>query len=710
MVERVAANLTNCDLEPIHIPGSIQPHGAMIVADADGVVVGSAGCGEQANAIRGGRILDVLGLDPASFRQQELPQSGFSVLGQADWKGRLHDVIAFRSGGYSVLELTEAEAGSQFGASFLAKLESIATRLGRSITLADLANQTARIFQELTGFGRVMVYRFIDDEAGVVIGESITDGSGSFMNHHFPGSDIPRQARALYLRNRVRIIPDVSYTPVPIESYREDLSALDLSDSTLRSLSPVHIQYLKNMGVKASASMSIVKDGALWGMVACHHHEPRVLSLAARLTCQTVASAVARQIKMREEGDLNRERVRLRAQEDLIVNRLGSDANLHAFLGGVSNDLRYLLRADGFAAVQGDDVYRTGVCPEPAMVQAVARYARNSRRPQPFASSNLSAELAAAAGCKDIASGVVAVTMDTEMPATLLWFRAEKLQTLYWAGHPHKEDAGHEERKVLTPRASFETWAQQVTGRSEEWLDAEKESAIRLSKRMLDAWNTRRIHRLNQDLLSTLKKNESLIEQKDFLLKEVNHRVQNSLSIVSAFLRMQARNAEAMVQEQLGAAEQRLRAVGLVHRRLYQDNDVQTVDLGRYLSELVGELASTLDPRWRQHLSLDLKPIWIDPERTISIGLIVNELLTNSIKYAYNGEPGPIMLFLEPAQGDFRLTVADRGRGVTGGGNPEGTGFGSRVINALVERLNGTITSENNDPGLRTVLSVPMRG
>src|SRR5690606_32172670 len=101
-----------------------------------------------------------------------------------------------------------------------------------------------------------------------------------------------------------------------------------------------------------SASMSIVKDGALWGMVACHHHESRVLSLATRLICQMIASAVARQIKMREEGDLNRERVRLRAQEDLIVNRLGSDANLHSFLGGVATDLRYLLRADGFAAVQ----------------------------------------------------------------------------------------------------------------------------------------------------------------------------------------------------------------------------------------------------------------------------------------------------------------------------------------------------------------------
>src|SRR5690606_17668455 len=398
-------------------------------------------------------------------------------------------------------------------------------------------------------------------------------------------------------------------------------------------------------------------------------------------------------------------RVRLRAQEDLIVNRLGSDANLHSFLGGVATDLRYLLRADGFAAVQGDEVFRTGVCPGPGRVRAMASFVRNSGRPQPFASSKLSADMPEAASCKDIASGMVAVTMDTEVACTLLWFRAERLQTLYWAGHPHKEAARDEERMALTPRASFETWAQQVSGRSEEWLDAEKESAIRLSKRMLEAWNNRRINRLNQDLLSTLKKNESLIQQKDFLLKEVNHRVQNSLSIVSAFLRMQARNAETMVQEQLAAAEQRLRAVGLVHRRLYQENDVQTVDLGRYLNELVGELASTLDPRWRQHLSLDLKPIWIDPERTISIGLIVNELLTNSIKYAYGGEPGPIMLSLEPAQGGFRLTVADRGRGVTG--QVEGTGFGSRVINALVERLNGTISSEDNEPGLRTILSVP---
>jgi chemotaxis family two-component system sensor kinase Cph1 len=704
MLERVATNLANCDMEPIHIPGSIQPHGAMIIADAAGVIVGSAGCAPEAEELRERSLQERF--SSIMLDASELPQRGFKVLGQVDWRGSPHDVITFRSGDYTVLELTEAEAGADFGAAFLARLENISSRLERSITLTDLANQTAKIFQELTGYGRVMVYRFIGDEAGVVIGESITDGSGSFMNHHFPGSDIPKQARALYLRNRVRVIADVGYVPVPIESYREDLSEIDLSDSTLRSVSPVHIQYLKNMGVAASASMSIIKDGVLWGMVACHHHEPRRLSLATRLTCQTVASAVARQIKMREEGELNRERVRLRAQEDLVVNRLGSDESLGSFFGGAARDLAHLLRAEGFAVVQGSEIFRSGSCPSPDMVHAIANFSQDSGRTRPFATSHLSSEMPEAHACKEVASGVIAVPMDTEVPATLLWFRAEKLQTVYWAGSPHKIEAA-DTKKALTPRASFDTWAQQVSGRSEDWQDAEKESAVRLTRRMLDAWNNRRINRLNQDLLSTLKKNESLIQQKDFLLKEVNHRVQNSLTIVSAFLRMQARHAEPVVQEQLAQAEQRLRAVGLVHRRLYQDNDVQIVDLARYLGELVGELSSTLDPRWGPQVSLDLSPMWIDPERTISIGLIVSELLTNSVKYAYGGEPGPIMVSLEQTGESFRLTIADRGRGMSG--KIEGTGFGSRVINALVERLNGTITSEDNEPGLRTVLSVPLK-
>jgi len=706
MLERIATSLTNCDMEPIHIPGSIQPHGFMIIADGNGRIVGHAGYQGDCSALQDSSLADHIGYDFARALESDLPKTGFKVLGDIEWKGQAHDVIAFRSGPYTVLELTEADTVPRSHSYSLAALENIGSRLERSISLRDLANQTAKIFQELTGYGKVMVYRFIDDEAGVVIGEAIANDSASFLNHHFPGTDIPKQARALYLRNRVRVIADVNYTPQQIESLREDLTSIDLSDSTLRSVSPVHIQYLKNMGVEASASMSIVKDGILWGLVTCHHHEPRVLSLATRLACQTIATAVAGQIKMLDEGELNRQRVRLRSREDLIVNRLGSDDNLREFLGPSAKDLMHLLSADGFAAIQGQEVFSSGTCPSPEMILAIADHAQHSGSTKPYVTSQLSAEMPDAEPFKEVVSGVIALQVETEVPSILMWFRVQQLQTVQWAGNPHKDVVEVNDMLVLTPRASFNAWAEQVSGRSLQWLDAEKESAIRLSKRMLDTWNSRRITRLNRELLRTLEKNESLIKQKDFLLKEVNHRVQNSLSIVSAFLRMQSRNAEPNVQHQLGQAEQRLRAVALVHRRLYQESDIEIVDLARYLDELVGELASSIDPRWHQQLSLSLSPIWIDPERAISLGLIVNELLTNSIKYAYAGEPGPIMLTLEPMRDRFRLTIADRGRGASG--KIEGTGFGSRMISTLVDQLTGSIEYEDNQPGFKTIISAPL--
>lgn len=224
---------------------------------------------------------------------------------------------------------------------------------------------------------------------------------------------------------------------------------------------------------------------------------------------------------------------------------------------------------------------------------------------------------------------------------------------------------------------------------------------------MLEARNNRRMRKLNRELTTTLKENESLIQQKDFLLKEVNHRVQNSLSLVSAFLRMQARNADPQVSEQLAQAEHRLTAVGLVHRRLYQDDSLEIIDLSRYLEELVGELQTAMDPAWNQHINLDLAPMLIETERAVSVGLIVNELLTNSVKYAYSGKPGPLTVSLEQHRETFRLIVSDRGKGHKG--EIEGTGFGSRMLAALVDRLNGTMDHEDNRPGFRTIVAAPIK-
>src|SRR5690606_13665928 len=140
----------------------------------------------------------------------------------------------------------------------------------------------AREFRRLTGYDRVMIYRFLDNDAGRVVGEDAAPGQHSFMNHHFPASDIPAQARALYIRNLVSVIPDVYDWPAPIRPERPAEDPLDMSDCNLRSVSPVHIQYLTNMGVAASASFSIGKDNVLWGLIASHNSEPRQLTIDVR--------------------------------------------------------------------------------------------------------------------------------------------------------------------------------------------------------------------------------------------------------------------------------------------------------------------------------------------------------------------------------------------------------------------------------------------
>ncbi len=695
MHDTLPAAFNSCDLEPIHIPGSIQPYGIMLILNEDGVVVGYAGA---AGDVLDRRIEDLTGLRVASIVEQLPATSGIAVLGDAALNGTVFDAIGYRSGPHIVVELIDKGPKLDLGPAFLSQLEVLGATLERSGSLADLAARAAGIFQDLTGYSRVMIYQFVDDEAGVVLGESISDQSSSFMNHHFPATDIPRQARALYVRNRVRVIADVHYTPAPVVSASSELKSIDMSDSTLRSVSPVHIQYLKNMGVGASASMSIIKDGMLWGLAACHHPEPRTLSLTTRMACQAVATSLARQVKAREDNDLYRERIRLRAQEDVVLSRIGNDDGLDRFFASSGSELASLLKADGFAAAQGEDLYLFGTCPDAEEVRSVADHVRRPASLKPVVTSSLSLDMPAAKVFAPIASGLLAVTMSTEVPTILMWFRAEQLQTVKWAGNPHKDVTLGPDDK-LSPRASFEEWSENVRGRSRDWTLAEAESAARVVKLLLEARNNARMRVLNKALTVTLKENESLIQQKDFLLGEVNHRVQNSLSLVGAFLRMQGRTASEEVREHLEQAEARLNAVGLVHRRLHQDNSVEIIDLSRYLGELVAELQTSMDRRWRQFMTLDVAPILISTDRAISVGLIINELITNAGKYAYGGEPGPLEIKVDQHRNAMRLIVADQGRGNSG--KTEGTGFGSRMLSSLVQRLGGTMERFDAQPGLR---------
>jgi len=690
--------LTDCDREPIHIPGAIQPHGLLLVVDQAGVVVAGAGALEERLSPDwlGASVDALLGCDLAALLNPLPAGPNATMPEHVEGLGERFATTVHRSGGQLLIELEPVGTGMTAAAT-LAWLDAIASGFERATDLQGLCERAAVAFRTLTGFDRVMVYRFIEDEAGRVIAEDRAPGLGSFLHHHFPAGDIPVQARALYVRNRTRAIPDINYVPAPLRP--AGFATLDLSDVAVRSVSPIHLQYLANMGVAASASISIVKDGLLWGLIACHHDAPRQLPPDIRAAAATLASGLARQVRAKEEAEAYRERLRLRAVEDTVSPKFFGLQPVRQSLAAAKDDLRALLGAGGFAIVADGAVDCDGLCPPAEVIAAAARWAQE-RGSDVVATHEMGAMLPLAAAHRDRASGVLALAFPQD-GLTLVWLRAEWVEEIEWAGNPHKGASGT--AAALTPRASFDSWTEIVRGRARRWTLEEIEAAHRLRRSIHDAQQHQRIRALNQEYQRAIVLKDAALAQKDLLMKEVNHRVQNSLQLVAAFLRLQAREAGGDTAAHLVEAQARLSAVALVHRRLYRDDQIESVDLSRYIAELVGDMKQSLGGDWANRMRLDLAPVLIPTDRAVDIGLILTELVINATKYAYDGAAGPISIALEQHRDRFRLIVADDGRG-----KGEGAGFGSRMMSAMVQRLDGAMEFADNAPGLRVILTAPI--
>ncbi len=701
----VGLDLTACDREPIHIPGAIQPHGLLLVADAATLVI-VAGAGDiearLADDWLGRDLSALLAQDIAALFATDETVAGVALAGAPVTGISEHfDVTLHRSADQVLVELEPVEGVPVTAAAMLGRLNAMAMTFERASNLQALCERAAVAFRQLTGFDRVMVYRFLDDEAGRVMAEDKASGLGTFLNHHFPASDIPRQARALYVRNRTRTIPTIAYAPAVLRP--AGFETLDLSDVALRSVSPIHLRYLANMEVAASASISIVKDGLLWGLIACHHGSPKGLTPDIRAASATLAGGLARQIRAKEEAETYRERLRLRAAEDAVIPKLATEPAPRSIVAALRDDLRRMLDGDGFAYVEGSIVDTDGPCPGEDDILDLAAWARTRGVIEPFTTHELSALLPRAEAYRAQASGLLALPLVDE-GAVLLWFRAEQIEEVEWAGNPHKA-VSVDPNAVLTPRTSFESWTQAVSGRSRRWTREEIEAAHRLRRAFHDAHINQRLRLLNADLQRTLADKDALIAQKDVLMKEVNHRVQNSLQLVAAFLSLQAKSSDdAKVKEHLAEAQARLAAVALVHRRLYRDDQVESVDLSRYIEELAGDMQTSLGEDWAAQMTLDLAPVLVATDRAVNIGLVLTELVINASKYAYRGDAGPIHIILEQHRNRLRLIVADQGVGKSG----TRVGFGSRMMNAIVAGLSGTIEQDDNMPGLRVILTAPI--
>ena len=422
------------------------------------------------------------------------------------------------------------------------------------------------------------------------------------------------------------------------------------------------------------------------------------MPLDVRLAAVALAGGLARQIRAKEEAESYRERLALRAAEDSLIPALRPPL-IHA-VAARHDDIQRMLDADGVAVIRGKQIDRYGHCPSEQAIARIGKWLADRNTTEAFVTHHLAASLPEAADYADKASGIIALPVPEER-SLLIWFRVEQVEEIEWAGNPHKGVA-NDPAAVLTPRTSFESWRETVRHRSRPWTLEQVEAAHRLRRAFREANDTRERQRLYVDLERAVADKDVALAQKDVLMKEVDHRVQNSLQLVSAFLSLQAREAgPGVVADQLIEARSRLSAVALVHRRLYRDDQIESIDLARYLEELIVDLKGSLGHEWASRMSVDLTPMLIPTDRAVSIGLIASELVINATKYAYGGSAGPIDIALEQHRNRLRLIVADHGVGMSG----ERRGFGSRMMQAVMTRLDGELEHADNGPGLRAIVT-----
>ena len=517
-------DLTNCDREPIHTPGTIQPHGALLaLAEPDlAILQASANCGAllgvEASALLGRTVAEAFGAAVADAVLDALRRGGtrgyapVSLGIDAAGTRRDFDAVAERSAGVVLLELEPAPAEPRLSpAAFYDLVREAAGHVEHSRTLVELAQAIAGQMRHLTGFDRVWVYRFHEDWHGEIIAEAKADGIESWLGMHYPASDIPAQARALFLKHWVRVIPDLAFTPVPMIPVLEPRTGrpLDMGGAALRGVSPVHVQYLRNMGVAASFTVSLVRDGRLWGLVSSHHYSgPKLPPHETRTLCELLAHSFAMQLGAAEHAEDAAGVLAVRGTLAALVRRVEGrvDDVARALVDGEPS-LGTLTDADGAAACIDGSCTTTGRVPAREQLDALVRWltagAGGALRDGLFATNALATHFPAAAEFADVASGLLAAAVGTGHPNFLLWFRGENRQVVPWAGEPRKYLAvGDDGVARLTPRGSFELWEETVRGTAREWRTAEIEGARDLRRTVIEILlaRTDRVMALNAEL------------------------------------------------------------------------------------------------------------------------------------------------------------------------------------------------------------------
>lgn len=720
--------LATCDQEPIRTPGSIQPHGFLLGLDDTLRIVQASDnvealTGTASGVLLGQPLAALLGAQAAELESalsgtlRERPD----MVGAVSLNGAPWDVLAHLWDSLILLEFEPSSrlAGGQ-ARQLYPRVGEFLGKVGDADSVPELCRLAAVEIKALTGFGRVLVYRFDDEGHGHVLAETLDDGYASYLGQRFPASDIPRQARELYLLNRVRLIRDAGYAPARLAPPVNPLTGQinDLTYAALRSVSPIHLQYMRNMGTLASMSVSLVVKGRLWGLISAHHAQPSQLSFHQRAVCEQIGQILALRIETREDADEMQFRLEVRRVMVGMLAGLMQGADFIDNMRSVMPELLRFGRAGGVAIVVDERVECYGATPSQEQIRNLVGWLDQHLHGDLYHTDQLGAAYAPAAAYSGVASGLLAMPISRIHKHYLLWFRPEIVYTIDWAGRPQDKQAAQATGQPLTPRTSFAAWRETIRGASLPWHGGELELALEFRTALLGI----ALERAEQ-MAELAEEMERANKELEAFSYSVSHDLRAPLRHIVGYadllLEMEGDGNADRRQRFLSNIKESARLAGKLVDDLLSFSQMgraslrpTRVNMNELVSGCIDHMA--LDTVGRR-IDWDIGPlpaIYADP---VFIQLAITNLLSNAVKFTAQREVARISVSAEAAAGSedrpagMVFRVADNGVGF----NMEyvhklfgvfqrlhrmedfpGTGIGLANVRRIIERHGGQVWAE----------------
>ena len=704
ILERDSVDLTNCDREPIHVPGAILPHGAMLVLECSTLRVLQA-AGDTSRLL--GRSIDALLDRPVDnlFSSHQINRL-HALCKEVDLVKPRHlldpvlrvvadcplDASAHRVDGNLIVEFEAGEPGDEFVADPLAAVQIMVDGFGSAASLNALCQMATASVRRVAQYDRVMIYRFMADGSGWVIAESRTPELAPFLDLHYPAADIPQQARALYLKSWLRLITQVDYDPAPLTPTLNPRTGkpLDMSYAILRDVSPIHREYLRNMGIDASMSISIIVAGKLWGLIACHHNSPRLLPRHLRAVCELFGSMFSLQLEAREKSEQFEARLASRKiLQELMLNLAGVEDYAYGLTQQTPNLLDYIhggdialdgSRSGGVAVRVEGEITFLGTTPTRQHISELTEWLTSymTETEGVFATDRLSEIYPEAKAFANVASGLLVIAVSRDPSDFILWFRPELVETALWAGDPVKPVATGADGDRISPRKSFEVWKHTVRNRALPWTPAETDSAFDLRVSLLQVV-LRRIEAASRERAKAH-------ERDKLLMAELDHRVKNTLANIQALVTQSSRSAESL-KSFVEGLDKRIHSMAKAHSLLTQSRweGVSVEGLLREELEAYGQAPDVI--------SLIGVDAVLTPKSALALSLALHELGTNAAKYgAFTSEAGRVAVHWDRRDdGGLDMSWTETGGPLVE--PPTRRGFGSNLIErALALETGGRAT------------------